>query len=172
MCSHVRVQSHVVYMFLCGSCLVFMPLHSCPCTHALVFVPLHSCPCIQALAFRPLYSCPRIHALVFMPSCSCPCAHALMRMPSCSCPCLLIDSLSVSLLTVSCYPASIVLSLVFHGFVYVLSVWSFIKPLFLYIVHLGPTLPFHRLTSPNRLLSLDGRPALESWWFQTSSIYG
>ena len=62
---------------------------------------------------------------------------------------LIPDSLSVSLLVVSCYPTSIVLRLVFHGFVYVLPVWSFIKPLFRYIVDLGPTFLFHRLTPRN-----------------------
>ena len=36
----------------------------------------------------------------------------------------------------------------FHGFVYVLPVWSFSKPLFRYIVHLGPTFLFHLASHP------------------------
>ena len=107
-------------------------------------VQVFSCSCIvscSCIALMPLYSCPWY---------SCPCTHALVLS-------LIHDSLSVSLL----FPASIILSLVFHGFVYVLPVWSFIKPLFLYIVHLGPTFLFHRLRpsllSPgSRLLSPRG----------------
>ena len=112
--------------------------------------------CVHVFSCSVIVSC---YWIVFMPLYSCPCIHALVLMPSYSCPRTLIDSwfvicyslneLSVCLL-VSCYPASIVLSLVFHGFVYVLPVWSFIKPLFRYIVRLGPTFLFHRLTPPNR----------------------
>ena len=130
MCSHV-----LGLLCSCGLMFVYSLMFLC-CTHALVVMPLNSCP--------------HAHALVLMPSCSGPRAHALVRMPSCSCPChhaLIPDSLSVSLLVVYCNPASIVL--MFHGFVYVLPVWSVIKPLFLYIVHLGPTFLFHRLTPRN-----------------------
>ena len=56
---------------------------------------------------------PRPHALVLMPSCACPRIHALYSLFMCR---------------VSCYPASIVLSFVFHGFVYVLPVCPLLNP--------------------------------------------
>ena len=116
--------------------LMLMPSCSCPHAHALVLMPL---------VLMPSCSCRRIHALVLMPSYSCPRIHAFVLMPFITY--LLVWPLFMC--RVNCYPASIVLSLVFHGFVYVLPVWSFIKPLFRYIVHLGPTFFFHRLTPPN-----------------------
>ena len=110
MCSHV-------FGFLCLCVLMFVySLMLCIVSCSCVVLVLHPCPCIHALALMPLYSCPRAQALV----------SSLIRY-------LLVCS------AVSCFPASIVLSLVFHGFVYVLPVWSFIKPLFCYIVHMGPS---------------------------------
>ena len=132
-----------ILMFMCGSCIVLMPLVLMP----LVLMPLMLMPsCSCPLCSCPSYSCPCIHALELMPLYSCPCTHALVLMPFI--PYLLVCSLFMCRV-VNCYPASIVLSLVFHGFVYVLPVWSFIKPLFGYIVHVGPTFFFYSLTIRN-----------------------
>ena len=86
--------------------------------YSLMFVCVLMFVCILMFLYSPMPSC----ILMFLCS-PMPWTHALVHMP------LIPDSLSVSLLVVSCYPTSIVLSLVFHGFVYVLPVWSFIKPL-------------------------------------------